>query len=167
MCRSGFTHSLRLYQLKKRTTKSGKRIIQVHLLRSMLVIAEGMSGSDTAEGPCEPVTCPNASRAGRVIKPVTQEFKDYGLVLIAEPQCHRDNVNALIQRLMLLRETIYHVQGQNSPQSVDLIIAGDINRHEQPWGGDEAGTTPQQGEAQPTIDLMQDFDLQSLLPRER
>lgn len=48
---------------------------------------------------------------------------------------------------------------------VELIIAGDFNRHDQLWGGDHVGTTDRQGEAEGIIDLMADMDLQSPAPR--
>ena len=48
---------------------------------------------------------------------------------------------------------------------VELIIAGDFNRHDQLWGGDHIGTTDRQGEAESIINLMADLDLQSLAPR--
>ena len=47
---------------------------------------------------------------------------------------------------------------------VDVILAGDFNRHDQLWGGDEI-VQERQGEAEPIIDLMSDHALQSLLPR--
>jgi hypothetical protein len=47
---------------------------------------------------------------------------------------------------------------------VDILLAGDFNRHDQLWGGDDV-SRERQGEADPIIDLMSDHDLQSLLPR--
>src|SRR5258706_1607965 len=47
---------------------------------------------------------------------------------------------------------------------VDVILAGDFNRHDQLWGGDEI-VQERQGEADPIIDLMSDHALRSLLPR--
>ncbi|PHH91538.1 hypothetical protein CDD83_84 [Cordyceps sp. RAO-2017] len=44
------------------------------------------------------------------------------------------------------------------------VLAGDFNRHDLLWGGDEI-TTRRQGEAQPIIDLMNDHGFCSLLPR--
>jgi hypothetical protein len=71
----------------------------------------------------------------------------------------------LISRLDCVRQTIYRVRRQHSPQSVEVIVAGDFNRHDQLWGGDEVGTTARQGEGEPIIDLLQEFELDSLLPR--
>ncbi|KFA55196.1 hypothetical protein S40293_09951 [Stachybotrys chartarum IBT 40293] len=47
---------------------------------------------------------------------------------------------------------------------VEAIIAGDFNRHDQLWGGDDVSLV-RQGEADPIIDLMSEFSLSSLLPR--
>ncbi|KAF4415370.1 reverse transcriptase [Fusarium acutatum] len=46
----------------------------------------------------------------------------------------------------------------------DVILAGDFNRHNQLWGGDDV-TGRRQGEAGPIIDLMDEHGLLSLLPR--
>jgi hypothetical protein len=46
----------------------------------------------------------------------------------------------------------------------DVILAGDFNRHDQLWGGDEV-TGRRQGEADPIIDLMDEHGLLSLLRR--
>ena len=46
----------------------------------------------------------------------------------------------------------------------DVVLAGDFNRHDQLWGGDDVSPT-RQGEAEPIVDLMSDHDLLSLLPR--
>ena len=47
---------------------------------------------------------------------------------------------------------------------VDVILAGDFNRHDQLWGGDDV-SQERQGEADPIIDLMSEHALHSLLPR--
>jgi hypothetical protein len=44
------------------------------------------------------------------------------------------------------------------------MIMGDFNRHDQLWGGDEVSSA-RQGEADPIIDLMNEFGLSSLLKR--
>ena len=45
-----------------------------------------------------------------------------------------------------------------------MIIAGDFNRHDQLWGGNKV-SIQRQGEADPIIDFMATYSLQSLLPR--
>ena len=47
---------------------------------------------------------------------------------------------------------------------VDVILAGDFNRHDQLWGGDEVSQN-RQGEADAIVDLMSEYALHSLLPR--
>jgi exonuclease III len=47
---------------------------------------------------------------------------------------------------------------------VDVLIAGDFNRHDQLWGGDGISLY-RQGEADPIIDMMSDYSISSLLPR--
>jgi hypothetical protein len=47
---------------------------------------------------------------------------------------------------------------------VDVVLAGDFNRHDQLWGGDDV-SRERQGEADQIIDLMSEHALRSLLPR--
>ncbi|TQN73583.1 hypothetical protein CSHISOI_01885 [Colletotrichum shisoi] len=47
---------------------------------------------------------------------------------------------------------------------VDVVTVGDFNLHDQLWGGDEVSMV-RQGEADPIVDLMNEFGLGSLLPR--
>ncbi|KAJ5264619.1 hypothetical protein N7505_007412 [Penicillium chrysogenum] len=47
---------------------------------------------------------------------------------------------------------------------VEVVVVGDFNRHDQLWGGDEV-SLKRQGEADPIIDLMNEFALSSLLKR--
>jgi hypothetical protein len=47
---------------------------------------------------------------------------------------------------------------------VEVVIAGDFNRHDQLWGGDNVSLV-RQGEADLIIDLMNEFALSSLLRR--
>ncbi|KAK7583226.1 hypothetical protein V3481_012568 [Fusarium oxysporum f. sp. vasinfectum] len=53
---------------------------------------------------------------------------------------------------------------RRSGRTVDVVITGDFNRHDQMWGGDDISVA-RQGEADPIIDLMNDFMLRSLLRR--
>ncbi|KAK6206220.1 reverse transcriptase [Colletotrichum tabaci] len=53
---------------------------------------------------------------------------------------------------------------QRADRVVDVVIVGDFNRHDQLWGGHEVSMV-RQGEANPIIDLMNEFGLGSLLPR--
>ena len=56
-----------------------------------------------------------------------------------------DSTNKLNQ---LIRETRHRIGTR-----VDVILAGDFNRHDQLWGGDDV-SQERQGEADPIIDLM-------------
>jgi hypothetical protein len=47
----------------------------------------------------------------------------------------------------------------------DVILAGDFNRHDQLWGGDDVSPR-RQGEADPIINFMSDHSLNSVLLRE-
>ncbi|KAH7460169.1 hypothetical protein FOMA001_g19697 [Fusarium oxysporum f. sp. matthiolae] len=53
---------------------------------------------------------------------------------------------------------------RRSGGAVDVVVVGDFNRHDQVWGGDDVAVE-RQGEADPIIDLMNDFMLRSLLRR--
>lgn len=74
-----------------------------------------------------------------------------------------------LQHLMtLIRIAINSVSAQvmqATGKEVELIIAGDFNRHNPLWGGSRADQSRYQGEADAIIDLMAEFGLQSLLPR--
>lgn len=59
----------------------------------------------------------------------------------------------------LIRETRHRIGTR-----VDVILAEDFNRHDQLWGGDGI-SQERQGEADPIIDLMNDYALCSMLPR--
>jgi hypothetical protein len=85
------------------------------------------------------------------------------LVLVAsvyvpgcDPQALRDTCNNL-------RKIIYEVR-RKADTVVEVAVVGDFNRHDQLWGGD-AVSVERQGEADPIIDLMNEFALSSLLPR--
>lgn len=69
----------------------------------------------------------------------------------------------LQSRLQLLQRTIED-ERTRFPR-LELLIAGDFNRHDLLWGGDEVGLSPRQGEAQKILDFMEANDLQCLLPR--
>lgn len=71
----------------------------------------------------------------------------------------------LFTRLECIRSIISKTQNQYPRQELDFLVAGDFNRHDQLWGGDRVALTQRQGEAAGIIDLMRDYDLQSLLPR--
>jgi ribonuclease HI len=81
------------------------------------------------------------------------------------PQQQEDVGDALSAYLDCIRGVIEKTRREQSPQQIEVIIAGDFNRHDQLWGGDEVGTSPRQGEGEAIIDLMSELELNSLLPR--
>ncbi|KAF9729205.1 hypothetical protein PMIN01_12895 [Paraphaeosphaeria minitans] len=70
----------------------------------------------------------------------------------------------LNSRLDIIRRTIDTTR-RNHDKRVEILIAGDFNRHDQFWGGDLVATSQRQGEGEPIIQLMSELDLQCPLPR--
>lgn len=84
-------------------------------------------------------------------------------VLVASVRVEGANAAALGATMDLLAKAIHDSQHRGGPR-LDIIIAGDFNRHDQLWGGD--GVLPsRQGETDPIIDFMSEWGLESLLPR--
>jgi hypothetical protein len=84
-------------------------------------------------------------------------------VLLASMYVEGGNAAALEGTMDLLTEAIRKAQRRGGPR-LDVVVAGDFNRHDQLWGGDEV--LPQrQGEADPIIEFMNKWSLESLLPR--
>ena len=71
----------------------------------------------------------------------------------------------LPQLINAIREAIRQVEREESPYPVETIIAGDFNRHDQLWGGDQVVCSPRQGEGQVIVEMMVDLNLHSLLTR--
>ena len=74
----------------------------------------------------------------------------------ADPQALRDSCNNLRKAVRDAR--------RNSGSLVDIVIAGDFNRHDQLWGGDDI-SLERQSEADLIIELMNELALNSLLRR--
>ncbi|KAG6989317.1 Retrovirus-related Pol polyprotein from type-1 retrotransposable element R1 [Fusarium oxysporum f. sp. conglutinans] len=85
------------------------------------------------------------------------------LVFTASVYVPGGDAQALQDICTKLRKAIREVR-RRSGRAVDIILAGDFNRHDQMWGGDDV-SVERQGEADPIIDLMNDFMLRSLLRR--
>jgi exonuclease III len=85
------------------------------------------------------------------------------LVLVASVYVPGENPRALRETCNNLREAVMEVR-RSAGMVVEVMIAGDFNRHDQLWGGDEVSMS-RQGEADRIIDLMGEFALSSLLPR--
>jgi len=71
----------------------------------------------------------------------------------------------LQSRLRLLQDAIASTQPRRGDRELELIIAGDFNRHDQLWGGEAVRDARRQGEAEPIIDFAYQLNLESLLPR--
>ena len=84
-------------------------------------------------------------------------------VLVASVYVPCNAAQALEGTVGLLRRMIDEIQKKEGTRA-DIVLAGDFNRHDQLWGGDDISPT-RQGEAEPIVDLMSDHGLQSLLPR--
>ncbi|KAJ5198762.1 uncharacterized protein N7498_007879 [Penicillium cinerascens] len=84
-------------------------------------------------------------------------------IFIASVYVKGGDASALDDAYDHLRKAITKVR-RDSGTVVDTMIMGDFNRHDQLWGGDEMSPA-RQGEADPIIDLMNEFGLSSLLKR--
>ncbi|KAJ5101078.1 hypothetical protein N7456_007130 [Penicillium angulare] len=85
------------------------------------------------------------------------------LIFIASVYVEGRDFLALDDACGHLRKAIAMVR-RDTGAVVDIMIMGDFNRHDQLWGGDEV-SLGRQGEADPIIDLMSEFALNSLLKR--
>ena len=85
------------------------------------------------------------------------------LILMASVYVEGGNVSALEDACNHLRNAITKLR-REAGAVVEVLIVGDFNRHDQLWGGDDV-PLGRQGEADPIIDLMSDFALNSLLKR--
>ena len=85
------------------------------------------------------------------------------LVFVASVYVPGEDAQALRDTCINLREAIADTKRKASTV-VEVVIAGDFNRHDQLWGGDEV-SIERQGEADPIIDLMNELALSSLLRR--
>jgi hypothetical protein len=86
------------------------------------------------------------------------------VVSVYIPPRASDSTLALEQRLTAIREAYYTTRRQ-AGREVEILVAGDFNRHDLLWGGDQVALSDRQGEAAPIIELAEDLDLQCLLPR--
>ena len=84
-------------------------------------------------------------------------------ILVASVYIPGIDAQALQDTCNSLRKTIQEVR-RRANTVVELVIVGDFNRHDQLWGGDDV-SMERQGEADLIIDLMNEFTLNSLLPR--
>ncbi|KAI1828919.1 transcriptional regulator family: Zinc finger, CCHC-type [Penicillium roqueforti] len=85
------------------------------------------------------------------------------LIFIASVYVEGGEASALSDACDRLRKAITKVR-RDTGTVVEIMITGDFNRHDQLWGGDDVSLS-RQGEADPIIDLMNEFALSSLLKR--
>lgn len=74
------------------------------------------------------------------------------------------NAQALQGTVRLIERIIVEAQRQSAGAPLDVLIVGDFNRHDHLWGEDNVSEV-RQGEAEPIVDMMARFRLQSMLPR--
>ena len=84
-------------------------------------------------------------------------------ILVVSIYIEPQNEEALLNTTNKLDRLIRQTRATISTR-LDVILAGDFNRHDQLWGGDDVSPS-RQGEADLIIDLMSEHALQSLLPR--
>jgi hypothetical protein len=94
------------------------------------------------------------------------EIQHRTILVISAYIPHKTSVadRELQERLRHIRDIVTQTRRHHTSQ-VELIIAGDFNRHDQLWGGDKVGLSNRQGEAAPIIELMAELDLQTPNPR--
>lgn len=85
------------------------------------------------------------------------------LIFMASVYVEGGDAQALRDTCSNLRKAITKVR-RDTGAVVEVLIVGDFNRHDQLWGGDDV-SLERQGEADPIIDLMNEFALSSLLKR--
>jgi hypothetical protein len=84
-------------------------------------------------------------------------------ILVVSVYVEPQDAEALRVAIYELRQVIRGTRSKIGTR-VDVVLAGDFNRHDQLWGGVDV-SRDRQGEADPIIDLMTEYALRSLLPR--
>jgi hypothetical protein len=83
-------------------------------------------------------------------------------VFLASVYVERANATALDKTVLLLDGTIRTTRQRGGPR-LDVVVAGDFNRHGQLYGGGEV-LTSRQSDANTIIDFMDRWPLDNLLP---
>ncbi|KUL82055.1 hypothetical protein ZTR_10680 [Talaromyces verruculosus] len=97
------------------------------------------------------------------------KVSDYTVLIMSvyiPPRANSHHREDLTAQLQTIESTIIRVKEQYGPQ-IELVIAGDFNRWHHLWGGSQATVDhPQRRyEAEPILDFMSEWNLQSLLRR--
>jgi len=108
-----------------------------------------------------PVTTESTDLAAVLIETKTRTILAISIyvpkrTLVADPELH--------ERLQEVKNIIDRTK-RHHPTQIEVVVAGDFNRHDQLWGGDAIAATIRQGEAEPIIEFMAEQDLQLLNPR--
>ena len=85
-----------------------------------------------------------------------------GAILLISVNVQGSDPEALRVAILNINQAIIDVKQRIN--NLEVIVAGDLNRHGSLWGG-EIVLDERQGEAEPIIELMRDQDLTSLLKR--
>ncbi|KAM3550091.1 hypothetical protein ARSEF4850_008517, partial [Beauveria asiatica] len=89
-------------------------------------------------------------------------LQDKSILVVSAYVAGMDNT-ALRYTCAILRSLII-TSRRRAERPVEILIAGDFNRHDQLWGGDDV-SMDRQGEADQLVELMGEYSLSSLLPR--
>jgi hypothetical protein len=94
---------------------------------------------------------------------------DYTILIMSvyiPPRADSHHREDLVARLQIIESTITRAKEQYGPQ-IELVIAGDFNRWHHLWGGHQATVDHfrRRYEAEPILDFMSEWNLQSLLRR--
>lgn len=118
-------------------------------IRSMLWINESLEAEQLSTG------SPDLTAA-------MINLHDKSILVVSAYVAGQDN-SALRDTCAVLRNLITDSR-RRTDRPVEILIAGDFNRHDQLWGGDGV-SMDRQGEADQLVELMGDYSLTSLLPR--
>lgn len=104
-----------------------------------------------------PVPVPSADLTAAMLRLVERD------VMVVSVYVEGKSAEALTIVVGLLHDLIDRFRDETGRRT-DVLLAGDFNRHDILWGGDEVSVR-RQGEGQPIVDLMNERGLCSLLPR--
>ncbi|KJZ68744.1 hypothetical protein HIM_11864 [Hirsutella minnesotensis 3608] len=135
--------------------KNWTRIVPTHTTNALYPIRSMLWVRDDIE--MEQIPVPSADLAAAVLQLPERD------VVVVSVYVKGKSIEALKTTTGLLHGLIQRFR-QSSGARADVVLAGDFNRHDLLWGGDEV-SIQRQGEAAPIIELMNEHGLQSLLPR--
>ncbi|KAJ6436994.1 reverse transcriptase [Purpureocillium lavendulum] len=118
-------------------------------IRSMLWVRSDLEA--------EQVPVPSADLTAAVLRLPERD------VLVVSVYVQGKSSDMLISAMDALHELIRSFR-DGTGRRADVVLAGDFNRHDLLWAGDDVSAR-RQGEGEPIIDLMNEHGLRSLLPR--